>query len=179
VEEDQGSDSSCSGQPRAAVGNITSDNHVSVRTTLKGRRLYLRRLSRIADRILAKHNVTGSELSILIAGDSKLRRLNRVYRNIDRSTDVLAFPQDLPYGPTLGCRLLGDVVISADRAQRQARAAGRPLRDELMLLVAHGVLHLLGYDHHSRCDAARMRAAEETALKADRMEYIRTKRSRS
>ena len=178
MEEEQGSDSSSSGQPRAAADYKRNDNYISVRTTLKGRRLYLRRLTRLADRILVEHNVTGAELSILIAGDAKVRRLNRVYCRIDRPTDVLAFPQDSPYGPTAGCRLLGDVVISADRALHQARGAGHPLRDELMLLVVHGVLHLLGYDHHSRRDAARMRAAEQTALKADRMEYIRTKRSR-
>jgi len=179
VEEEQGSDSSSSGQLHAAADRKRNDNYVSVRTTLKGRRLYLHRLARLARRILAEHHVSGAELSILIAGDAKLRRLNRVYRNIDRPTDVLAFPQDPPYGgrPT-GSRLLGDVVISADRAMRQACAAGHPLRDELMLLMAHGVLHLLGYDHHNPRAAANMRAAEQAALEAARMEYGRPKRSR-
>jgi len=177
VEEEQGSDSSSNGQPRAAADRKRNDNYVSVRTTLKGRRLYLRRLTRLAHRILAEHDVSGTELSILIAGDAKLRRLNRVYRNIDRPTDVLAFPQDHPYGPTSGCRLLGDVVISADRALCQARTADHPLRDELMLLVAHGALHLLGYDHHNPQAAANMRTAEHAALEADRIEYARARRS--
>jgi len=124
----------------------------------------MRHLERLARRMLADHNVSGTELGILVAGDRMVRRLNRQYRDVDRPTDVLAFPQDPAYGPVDTPRLLGDVVVSADRARRQARCAGRPLRDELMLLVAHGVLHLLGYDHHDPGAAALMSAAEQAAL---------------
>ena len=163
MEDDQGSDSSSRRQHRAAEGRHI-DNQVIVRTTLKGRRLYLHRLEQLARGMLADHGVSGAELSILIAGDHMLRRLNRQYRDIAGPTDVLAFPQDAPYGPAAGVKLLGDVVVSADRAAVQARAAGRPVRDELMLLVAHGVLHLLGYDHQKPDDEAKMRAAEQAAL---------------
>jgi len=161
VEDDQGP----SIRQRGAATNVqTSHNTVVVRSTLKGRRLYLRRLEQLARRMLADHNVSGTELSILIAGDRMVRHLNRQYRNIDRPTDVLAFPQDTPFGPPATGKLLGDVVVSADRADSQARSAGRPLRDELMLLVAHGVLHLLGYNHRGSRDTALMRAAEQAAL---------------
>jgi len=165
VEEDAGSDSSSGGRSARDAGRNRNKNTVIVRTTLRGRRLYLHRLEQLAQRILNEHGISGAELSILIAGDRKLRRLNRQYRNSDRPTDVLAFPQDTPYGRPGAYKMLGDVVVSADRAVFQARAAHTPVRDELMLLVAHGVLHLLGYDHNNGEDAATMRAAQHAALK--------------
>lgn len=87
-----------------------------------------------------------SELSILLTDDEEIHRLNRTYRNRDRPTDVLSFSQregEFP-GPAV---VLGDVVISIETAKRQAQERGHSLEGEILELLAHGVLHLLGYDH--------------------------------
>ncbi|MFN3285245.1 MAG: rRNA maturation RNase YbeY [bacterium] len=80
------------------------------------------------------------EVSVVLADDATVRSLNRAYRGKDRTTDVLAFPQDGAGG------LLGDVVISVQQAARQARRARHPLAREVALLAVHGTLHLLGYE---------------------------------
>jgi len=84
-------------------------------------------------------------LTIALADDQQLRRLNRTYAGEDRPTDVLSFSDgtQLPSGEIY----LGDVVLSAETAGRQAKKAGHDLAAELQLLVVHGVLHLLGHDH--------------------------------
>jgi probable rRNA maturation factor len=83
------------------------------------------------------------EVSLVLAGDRLLRRLNRTYRGEDRPTDVLSFPGE---GGEAG---LGDVVISVETAERNARGLGRTLGQELDVLALHGFLHLLGYDHET------------------------------
>jgi probable rRNA maturation factor len=100
----------------------------------------------------------GAALALVITDDKALRALNRAYLGIDAPTDVLSFggespdfvsaPDAEPY--------LGDVVISYPRAQAQAAAAGHSVDAELALLVIHGVLHLLGYDHVRPDDKAMM-----------------------
>ncbi len=104
-----------------------------------------RRLAQLARRavvrVLRAHGVAHPvEVSVVLADDPTVRALNRAYRGQDRTTDVLAFPQDGP-GP-----VLGDVVISVPQAARQARRAGHPLAREVALLATHGTLHLLGYE---------------------------------
>jgi len=93
-----------------------------------------------------------SELSILLTTDAAIRLLNRDHRGKDKPTDVLSFPQSefrRPLVPRRGHDLavLGDVIISIDTAERQARGRRRPLVEEVRFLLAHGLLHLLGYDH--------------------------------
>src|SRR5688572_12775303 len=84
-----------------------------------------------------------AELSVVFCDDAFIQALNREYRGYDRPTDVLSFPQE----PTpAGTELLGDVVISVETAQRQAREQGHALGHEVAWLLCHGVLHLLGYD---------------------------------
>ena len=89
--------------------------------------------------------------------DLEIRRFNRQYRQKDKATDVLSFPladEVQPY-------LLGDVVISVETAARQARRRHHSLREELQILLIHGILHLLGYDHEvSRSEAIRMHRKE-------------------
>jgi probable rRNA maturation factor len=97
------------------------------------------RLRRVLQRAASALRVRG-ELSLVLAGDGLLRRLNRVYRGKDKTTDVLSFPGDGPGG-------LGDVVISVACAERNARGLGRTLAQELDVLALHGFLHVLGYDH--------------------------------
>jgi probable rRNA maturation factor len=83
------------------------------------------------------------ELAVVLGADGAIRRLNARYRGKDRATDVLSFP-----GPG-GVEGLGDVVISVETAERNARAAGRTLGGELEILAIHGLLHCLGYDHET------------------------------
>lgn len=87
------------------------------------------------------------ELSILIVDDAKIRKLNRQYRNIDAATDVLSFPQNAGEEAEFISHMLGDVVISVEMAQRQAAEHQFSVEQELVLLLIHGTLHLLGYDH--------------------------------
>lgn len=85
-------------------------------------------------------------MSLLFTDDREVHGLNLDYRGVDKPTDVLAFALD-EAGPTFPHAPLGDVVISVERAAAQARARRHPLDAELELLVVHGTLHLLGYDH--------------------------------
>jgi probable rRNA maturation factor len=96
------------------------------------------------------------ELSLTLVSDRRMRVLNREWRGKDRATDVLSFPQ---HGASIG-----DVVISLDTARRQARAGGWSLSAELRRLLAHGLLHCLGHDHHTAGQARRMAAAEQRLL---------------
>ena len=98
-----------------------------------------------------------AELSIVLVDDAEMRRLNGLYRRIDRPTDVLAFAMREGGGSDLHPHVLGDVVISLDTAGRQAAARGVSTADEVRVLLTHGVLHLLGYDHErSPAEARRM-----------------------
>ena len=83
-----------------------------------------------------------ASVSVLLCGDARMRRLNREFRKIDRPTDVLSFPAGEP-------AFLGDVAIDVPYAARQARKRGHALDREVQLLLAHGVLHLLGHDHET------------------------------
>jgi len=95
-----------------------------------------------------------AELSVALVDDAEIHRLNRDYRDKDRPTDVLAFPM----GDTDGDeQLLGDVVISLDTAIRQAAERDAPVAEEVRVLLVHGFLHLLGYDHErGPADARKM-----------------------
>ncbi|MDP9034119.1 MAG: rRNA maturation RNase YbeY [Myxococcota bacterium] len=114
-------------------------------------------VSRRARAMLDTLGLSNSELSILLTGDEQIRLLNRHYRKKDRPTDVLAFAQrEGELGDRAG-RLLGDVVISIPTARRQADARGQELRSEVAMLLAHGILHLLGWDHVTAAEDRRMR----------------------
>jgi probable rRNA maturation factor len=112
-----------------------------------------RRLRRRAAEYLEALGRGDAELSVVLTTDGRIRGLNRAWRGKDRATDVLSFPISEPPGAG---SLLGDVVISLDTAARRARADGRPVGEELDRYLAHGVLHLLGYDHE-RDDGAMRR----------------------
>jgi probable rRNA maturation factor len=106
------------------------------------------------------------ELTVRLARDALLWRLNREHRGIDEPTDVLSFPaidDEFPDDPE-DATYLGDVAISFPAAQRNVELTGMPLDRELRHLVTHGVLHLLGYDHGSTEDTAAMRAREVELL---------------
>jgi probable rRNA maturation factor len=116
--------------------------------------------------LLAALDCQSCELSVRIVDDASIRRLNARYRGIDRPTDVLAFPMREGAFAHLHPQLLGDIVISAETARRQARARHHSLAKELTHLLIHGTLHLLGYDHEiSPADARLMRAKERDLWK--------------
>lgn len=104
------------------------------------------------------------ELSIVLGDNRLLHNLNLGFLGLDRPTDVLAFPAtetDLDSGELY----LGDVIISYQQAQAQATARGHTLQEELLLLVVHGVLHLLGYDHGKADEKQRMWSAQAEILR--------------
>ncbi len=125
-------------------------------------------LHRVAAEVLSQEGVSGEiELSLIVTDDEAVRELNRRFRGVDAPTDVLAFgsgtvehfvtaPENPPY--------LGDVVISYQRALAQAEELGHAVAEELRLLVIHGILHLLGYDHQEEADARKMREKEDRTL---------------
>jgi len=120
-----------------------------------------------AEAMLRALRLDDAELSIVLCGDARMRTLNRRYRGKDRTTDVLAFA--LHEGRALAhadLRVLGDVVISLPAATRQARAAGRDPAAEVRMLLAHGLLHLLGDDHRTLAQARRMSARTDALLAA-------------
>ena len=94
-------------------------------------------------------------LSIRITDDEEIRSLNDQYRGIDKATDVLSFSADFT-DPDIDSRYLGDIVISFIRADEQAVKRGHLLDEELQLLVVHGILHLLGFDHADPDEKERM-----------------------
>lgn len=122
-------------------------------------------LGALAQKVLQRLGQPETELGLVLVNDRQIRRLNKKYRGIDSPTDVLSFTLSLDpktikgKGRTLP-PLLGDVVISLQTARRQAREEGRALRQEVGLLLIHGILHLLGFDHEEARDARRMRRKE-------------------
>lgn len=125
---------------------------------------------------------SGRGLSIVVADDETVQDLNRRYRGLDETTDVLAFPFDVQaeyhdeataaavtgVGFVLPPELTpawGEVVLSYPQVERQARQAGRPVERELALMVVHGILHLLGYDHAEPEEEALMTARQQGLLR--------------
>lgn len=106
-----------------------------------------------------------ADLSVIISDDTYLHELNIKFREVDSPTDVLAFPSG-EIDIDTGRKYLGDVILSCTRAQAQAQAAGHALESELQLLVVHGVLHLLGYDHTDEESKDRMWTAQREILES-------------
>ena len=146
-------------------------------------------LRRLALRVLRAEGVTPpAEVGLVVTDDETVRDLNRRYRDIDEPTDVLSFvyepfdtPRTQPADPSTGSgcggsgaepfvtppdgvRRLGEVILSYPTAERQALEAGHGVQEEAAHLVAHGLLHLLGYDHENPDDERRMRAREVELL---------------
>ena len=140
-----------------------------------------------------RHGLAGSlpadaygQISLLLTDDETVRRLNREYRGLDRTTDVLSFSfehwghwegdddaptsgDDAPSGwplPEDEPPPLGEIIVSVPQAARQAEGQGVPLRRELALLIVHGALHLLGHDHYEDGERATMQALERVAMSA-------------
>ena len=103
-----------------------------------------------------------TEVSVVIVTDDTIQQLNAQWRSKDKPTDVLSWPQSEPGEPLSA--FLGDVVISRDTAERQARARGWELEDELALLLVHGILHLLGHEDDTEAGSEKMKEVERRIL---------------
>lgn len=116
-------------------------------------------------RALLKHlGMPKAELSILLCDDAFIRDLNAQWRQKDEPTDVLSFAMGEGEAAEINPDLLGDIVISVETAARQGAALGLTLDQEVRVLLVHGLLHLLGYDHVDPADAPEMRAREAELL---------------
>ncbi len=119
-------------------------------------------------------------VNVLVTDNAGIREFNRQYRDMDRETDVLSFPNldfEKPgifyipkereadyYDPDTGELVLGDIILSADKIEEQAENYGHSKRREFAFLVAHSMLHLCGYDHMEESEAADMEARQEAVL---------------
>lgn len=135
------------------------------------------RLTAIAADALAEEDITTGGLSLVVTTDDAVRALNRDYRGVDAPTDVLSFaardggddgfvlPNTPPY--------LGDIIIAAPTAVRQAAAMGHTATDEILLLTVHGCLHLLGYDHHTPAEKRRMWEVQAKILRRNNLAHVK------
>lgn len=123
------------------------------------------------------HKLPGNtELSVLLVDNNYIRELNLLYRDMNQATDVLSFAMnelgdeepDFDFPGEI--YVLGDIVISLERAREQSEAYGHSLERELGFLMAHGMLHLLGYDHESEDEEKTMRLLQDKILKSVKLE---------
>lgn len=125
---------------------------------------------RCCNAVLRQENFEGSaEISVTFVNNEQIHKLNLEHRSIDRETDVLSFPlgengvYDINHDT--GAKMLGDIVISIEKAFAQAEEYGHPLQREIAFLTVHSLLHLLGYDHENGgLEAVHMREKEESVL---------------
>ena len=138
--------------------------HVQVDEAYRDR-VDVRDVRQVALRVLEEEQLPAGELTVVITDENTVQELNRTYRGVDAPTDVLSFPlgQD-ELLPQEGPPYLGDVVIALPVAEGQANTYGHSLQEELRLLVVHGVLHLLGYDHATPEEEAEMWRKQERIL---------------
>jgi probable rRNA maturation factor len=135
---------------------------------------------READAMLVELELAHAELSVLLTNDAQIPALNLQHREKDKATDVLSFPLDEgggADGAVSGTRVLGDVVISLDTAARQARGRKRELLPEVRFLLAHGLLHLLGYDHGDPAEKRVMTAMTRRLVRAVETNFSKLRKS--
>jgi probable rRNA maturation factor len=116
--------------------------------------------------------LASADMTIVLTDDAQLHELNREYLGVDAPTDVLSFPAS-ESDPETGIPYLGDILISIPRAKQQAEAAGHSVEDEVQLLVVHGTLHLLGYDHAEAGEKARMWKAQAEVMSGLGLSHVK------
>ena len=126
-------------------------------------------IRRCCNAVLTLEEFEGSvEISVTLVNNSQIRELNRIYRNIDRETDVLSFPMGengrYDTDPTTGAKILGDIVISAEKVLEQAKEYGHSPKREYAFLIAHSMLHLMGFDHMGPEEAEDMEKRQKEIL---------------
>lgn len=141
---------------------------IDVRNKCKSNIITTHRLKKITNNILKlvleEKGRTSAEVSVVYVDEAEMRTLNKRYRGANKSTDVLAFPMNEGKFAVINPDLLGDIVICVPAARKQAVQRGHSLERELTVLLIHGVLHLLGYDHSTD--------EEESAMKELETEYM-------
>jgi len=121
-----------------------------------------RRIRRSLKRLMNELGCEDRELSLVLVDDEQIREINRTYLNRPRSTNVISFSMGEGEFGTINPRLLGDIVLSAETAARDAAAAGIDQMDEVEFLLIHGLLHLIGYEHENTTpgESRRMKTRE-------------------
>lgn len=138
---------------------------VLVKNLHRDLKIDVRSIRKKAEAILSDLSEENSELSVLFVDDEEMHKMNREYRGMDRPTDVLSFSMGEGEGAEINSWLLGDVIISLDTASRQAEEKGHDFIKEILILLTHGILHLLGYDHEKSPEyAEKMRQKEKEIL---------------
>jgi probable rRNA maturation factor len=141
---------------------------VLIKNQQKIAKIHRRRIREIIKNIIQYLKVDEkTEISILFTDDKFIKSLNKKYRGINKSTDVLTFnleEGDLKFPEVDKNKLLGDIVVSVETAQRQANNLNHNLEKELMILLIHGLLHLIGYDHEEARDNKIMQVKENEIL---------------
>ncbi len=146
---------------------VIISNEQTVEKLPRGLRMLIRRC---CNAVLVNEQFKGSaEISVAIVDDERIHELNKQYRNVDRSTDVLSFPLGAEgvydVNNDTGAQMLGDIVISIEHAHKQAELYGHSFDREIAFLTVHSMLHLLGYDHEAGgLELVRMREKEEAVL---------------
>ena len=146
------------GRPGAGLTAVVTDE----RTGDRSEAVDVGAWAALAEAVLRDENVTAGELNLVFVDPDEMARLNAEHMGEDGPTDVLSFPLDGADPHPVGARMVGDVVVCP--ACARDRGLGTAGDRELALLVVHGVLHLLGYDHADPADAARMQARERELL---------------
>ena len=124
---------------------------------------------RCCNAVLRMENFQGAaEVSVTFANNEQIHELNKMHRNVDAPTDVLSFPMGeggkYDIDPATNAKILGDIVISMEKAVEQAERFGHTLQREVGYLTAHSMLHLLGYDHEEPLEKVHMREKEELVM---------------
>jgi probable rRNA maturation factor len=132
----------------------------------------LERAARLTLELESEAVSVNADITIVLTDDAQLHELNREYLGVDAPTDVLSFPAS-ETDPETGITYLGDILISIPRATQQAQAAGHPMEAEVQLLVVHGTLHLLGYDHAEAEEKDRMWKAQAEVMSRLGLSYVK------
>ena len=124
----------------------------------------IKRIKQITEFILREEGCRQTQVTILLTNDNKIKKLNKKFRKVNKATDVLAFCQQNSKTKALRSNLLGDVVISAETAKRQAKRYNQTVLKELYLYLIHGLLHLLNYKDENPKDCQIIETKQEEFL---------------
>ena len=135
---------------------------------IKSRQWWIHKLQKIKKKLRKflprkNHHLNQSSLTLLLTNNKEIQKLNKKYRKINKPTDVLSF--HLIKKEQLNKKYLGDIVISIETARKQAHQKKKSLEEEIIMLIVHGYLHLLGYDHLSKKEAKVMFSLQNKVLK--------------
>lgn len=141
---------------------------IDVRNKCKSNIITTHRLKKITNNVLKlvldEKGFSSAEVSVVYVDDAEMKNLNKRYRGATKSTDVLAFPMNEGKFAAINPDLLGDIVVSVPTARKQAEMREHSLERELTVLLIHGLLHLLGYDHVTGKEEAAMQELEQEYL---------------